>query len=65
MIFRRIDDGAEKCAFRDLRREEDTSVRGISECQQGVTKVHPHNESLIQPCYPDIASTKGEQRMSA
>lgn len=63
MIFRRIDDGAEKCAFLDLRREEDTSVRGTRECQQDVAKVHPHSENPIQPCCPDIVSTKGDQRV--
>ena len=25
MIFRRMEEGAEKCAFRDFRREEETS----------------------------------------
>jgi len=41
MIFRRIDDGAEKCALRDLRRELETSALNFILGREGkVTQVY-------------------------
>lgn len=31
MIFRRMEEGAEKCALRDLRRDEEVSVQAMVE----------------------------------
>lgn len=52
MILRRTDEGAEKCALRDLRREEETSGHRVS--SNGLTIAHHiHNgsdpSSLVHP----------------
>ena len=48
MILRRMEEGAEKCALRDLRREEETSTR----IEQGRKDNHQHTSNSILVLHP-------------
>lgn len=56
MILRRMEEGAEKCALRDLRREDETSV------EQHQSKVHPKYIQMVQvPSIPFRHSNRTER----
>jgi hypothetical protein len=54
MIFLRIDDGAAKCALRDLRREDETSETEDILLAFSSTP-HPKRYMSIQPISPVIS----------